>query len=167
MFENRGRIIRDGAPLDFSYVPDSLVGREQQLEALEASFRPLFFDGVPCTAYIRGGSGSGKTVTARRFTEDLAKEFAKAGRAVRTIYVNCRIRNSEHAMMLDLVRNFDAGCPDRGFSVDELLASFRKHVETGCRPVVVVLDEADAVLGSSPANTVYQLTRISEDMRPG
>lgn len=167
MFENRGKIIRDGAPLDFAYIPDSLIGRREQCEALEASFRPLFFDGVPCTAYLRGGAGSGKTVTARRFSEDLTQAFVKAGKALKTVYVNCRIRNSEHALLLDLIRNFDPGFPDRGFSLEEMLASFRKHVESGARPVVVILDEADAVMTQSGKNTVYQLTRMSEGMRPG
>lgn len=69
--------------------------------------------------------------------------------------------------MLDLVRSFDPGFPDRGFSVDDMLASFRKHVSSGASPVLVILDEADAVLSVSGRNIVYLLTRISEGLRAG
>ena len=159
MFESSGKIIKDGAPLDYAYVPDKLVGREEEMASLEAAFRPLFFSNTPCSAYLHGHVGSGKTVTALRFCRDMADAFTKAGKRLDVIAVNCRLRNSEYSVMLDLVRHFDKGFPDRGFSVDEMFTSFRRHVVDGACPVVIILDEADVLLSGSGKDTVYQLTR--------
>ena len=159
MFENRGRIIRDGAPLDFSYVPDRLIGRKTETDALEAAFRPLFFSSVPCTVYLYGHVGSGKTVTAVRFCADMSEAFSKAGRPVNVISVNCRMRNSEYAVMLELVRFYDKGFPDRGFSVDEIYGSFLRHVKDSGRPAVIIMDEADVLLSDQSGDTIYRLTR--------
>jgi len=162
MFESRGSIIRDGAPLDFKYVPNVLVGRQSQMDQMEASFRPLFFSNTPCSAYLSGPVGSGKTVTAMRFCSDMAEAFAKAGKKLDVISVNCRLRSGEYAVILDMVRFYDRGFPDRGFSTEEILASFRKHVSDGRHPVLVVLDEVDSLLASPGRDLVYMLTRLSD-----
>lgn len=159
MFENRGRIIRDGVPLDFSYVPESLVGRDGELGALESAFRPLFFSSVPCTVYVHGHVGSGKTVTVLRFCADMAKAFSDSGKALDTAIVNCRMRNSEYAVMLDLVRHFDKGFPDRGFSVDEIYSSFVRHVKDSGKPIIIILDEADVLLSGQGGDTIYRISR--------
>ncbi|MBE6526936.1 MAG: cell division control protein 6 [Thermoplasmata archaeon] len=160
MFESSGRIIRDGAPLDFKYVPDELIGRKEQTDQLEASFRPLFFSNTPCSAYIYGPVGSGKTVTVMKFSSDMEKAFSKAGKKLDVITVNCRIRNGEYPVLLDLVRYFDRGFPDRGFSSEEMFVSFRRHVSDGCHPVLVILDEADVLLSSPGRDIIYQMTRM-------
>ena len=160
MFESGGRIIRDGAPLDFKYVPDTLIGRKEQTDRLEASFRPLFFSNTPCSAYIAGPVGSGKTVTSMKFSSDMAQAFGKAGKRLDVITVNCRIRSGEYSVLLDLVRHFDRGFPDRGFSAEEMFASFRRHVSDGCQPVLVILDEVDVLLSSPGRDIIYQMTRM-------
>ena len=161
MFESRGTIIRDGEPLDFKYVPRELIGRRMQTDQLEASFRPLFFSNTPCSAYLSGPVGSGKTVTAMRFCSDMADAFSKAGKKLDVIHVNCRLTSGEYAVMLDMVRFYDRGFPDRGFSTEEILASFRKHVNDGRHPVLVVLDEVDSLLVTPGRDLIYMLTRLS------
>ncbi len=160
MFETGGRIIRDGAPLDFKYVPEELIGRKEQSDMLEASFRPLFFSNTPCSAYISGPVGSGKTVTALKFSTDMAQAFGKAGKRLDVITVNCRIRSGEYPVLLDLVRHFDRGFPDRGFSSEEMFASFRRHVSDGCQPVLVILDEVDVLFSTHGRDIIYQMTRM-------
>ena len=167
MFEQKGRIIRDGKPLEFEYVPEVLIGRQDKTDQLETQFRPLFFSGSPCNAYLHGHVGSGKTVTARLFCREMTKAFSDAGRRLDTIYVNCRIHGSEYAVMLEMVRFFDKGFPDRGFSVDEMFSTFKRHVISGLHPVVVILDEVDVLLSGTGRDTVYQLTRASEGMPEG
>ena len=90
MFERASTIIRDGSKLDYAYVPANLVHREEQMARLEMLFRPLAESGRPCTAFLTGSVGTGKTVTATRFSMDLADYMAKAGRPIDTVYVNWR-----------------------------------------------------------------------------
>ena len=132
--------------LDYDYVPKDLVHREGQMHSLETLFRPLAQHGRPCTAYLTGSVGTGKTVTARRFCTDMAEYCRNAGRPISVVFINCRNRSSESAVVLQLIRHFDAGFPDRGFAPDEMLRVLRNHLTTNVSNMVVVLDEVDALM---------------------
>ncbi len=165
MFDRVSTIIKDGSKLSFEYVPGELPHREEQMGSLEMLFRPMVTEGRPCSAFLSGGVGTGKTVTARRFCEDMSAYCAKNSILMDYIFVNCRIRNTEYGILLQSVRHFDPGFPERGFSADEMLRSFRTHVESRARPMVVVLDEVDMLLKNNSRNLVYQLTRMNDELK--
>ncbi|MDR3282421.1 MAG: AAA family ATPase [Candidatus Methanoplasma sp.] len=166
MFERSSTIIKDGGKLSFEYVPKKLVHREEQMRRLETLFRPLAEESRPCSAFLAGSVGTGKTVTARRFCEDMRDHCAAKGKAVDVIFINCRMKNTEHGIIYHLLRHYDPGCPDRGFSAADMLQSLRKKVESSSRPLVVVLDEVDVLLKNSNRDLIYQLSRFNEGMRP-
>lgn len=165
MFDRSSTIIKDARKLSFDYVPEKLVHREEQMRRLETLFRPMITDGLSCSAFLTGSVGTGKTATAKRFCEDMMKYCASNGKQMDNTFINCRIRNTEHGILIQLVRYFDPGFPDRGFSADEMLRSLKKHIESRARPFVVVLDEVDVLLKSSNKDLIYQLTRLTEDIR--
>jgi len=167
MFERSSAIIKDAKKLSFDYVPAKLVHREEQMRRLETLFRPMVTDGVPCSAFLNGSVGTGKTATAKRFCEDLIKYCAGSGKKMDHIFINCRIKNTAYGVLLQILRNFDQGFPDRGFSADEMMRSLRKHIEAGSRPFVIVLDEVDVLLKSNNNDLVYQLSRLTGEMKGG
>jgi len=167
MFERSSAIIKDGKKLSFEYVPDKLVHREEQMRRLETLFRPMVTDGISCSAFLTGSVGTGKTATAKRFCDDLLKYCAVNGKLMDLVFVNCRIRNTAHGVLLHIVRNFDPGFPDRGFSADEMLRSLKKHTETKSRPLVLVLDEVDIILKGNNSDLIYQLSRLTEELQGG
>lgn len=158
MFERASTIIRDGSKLDFDYVPGNLVHRESQMARLETLFRPLAERGRPCTAFLTGSVGTGKTVTAARFRADLTEYMAKAGRPMDSVYINCR-NTSEAGVLLSIVRLYDRGYPDRGFSADEMARAMVSHLSSSPRGLLVILDEVDVLLKRGTVDVVYQLTR--------
>ena len=162
MFDKTSSIIRDSKPLDYDYIPDRLVGRDEQMKTLEILFEPLALHQRQCSAMLTGSVGTGKTVTARRFVRDMAAYCAKAGRPIDSIIVNCRNRGSETAVLQQILRYFDPGCPNRGFSVEEMLEFIRRHLMSGRRPMVVILDEADVLLKRTTVDIIYQLTRFTD-----
>lgn len=165
MFERASVIIRDGRALDYDYVPKRLVRREQQISQLETLFRPFALEGRACSALLVGGVGTGKTVTARRFSEDMSDFSASKGRPFDTVYVNCR-NVSESGVLLQIVRSYDRGFPERGFSADEMARVMAQHLASSSRPLLVMLDEADVLLKKSTTDIVYQLTRVRSDAAP-
>ncbi|MDR3074706.1 MAG: AAA family ATPase [Candidatus Methanoplasma sp.] len=167
MFDRASVIIKDGKKLSFDHVPENLVHRDEQMRRLETLFRPMISGGLPCSAFLTGSVGTGKTVTAKRFCEDLMRYCAANSRQMDRIFINCRIRNTEHGVLIHMIRHFDPGFPERGFSVDEMLRSLRRHIESASRPFVMVLDEVDVLLKSNSRNLVYQLSRFTEGMRGG
>ena len=165
MFERRSTIIRDGSVLDFAYIPKSLVNRDGQLSRLETLFRPLALDGRQCTAFLTGGVGTGKTVTARRFCRDMADYMGSAGKALDVIYVNCR-NTSETGVLLQLIRHYDQGFPGRGFSQDDMARILSQHLTSNRRAMALILDEVDVLLRKGSTDLVYQLTRMREGSAP-
>jgi cell division control protein 6 len=162
MFDISSPIIKDSQKLDYDYVPRSLVSREGQMKELETLFRPLYDADRSCNAFLTGPVGTGKTVTAKRFCQDLREFMATKGRMVDWIYINCRNSNSESAVLVSLIRYFDSGYPDRGFSTEEMSRVLRLHLSKNKVPLVVILDEADILLKKSTVDIIYQLTRLSD-----
>lgn len=165
MFDRSSTIIKDGKKLSFEYVPEKLVHREEQMQRLESLFRPMVMDGLSCSAFLTGSVGTGKTVTAKRFCEDMMRYFATNDKQLDYAFINCRIRNTEHGIIIQLIRQYDPGFPDRGFSADEMLRSLKKHIESRSRPLVIVLDEVDMLLKSNNKDLIYQLSRFTEELK--
>ncbi len=162
MFENASNIISDASKLDYDYVPENLTDREGQMSSLEVLFRPLAQHGRSCTAFLTGSVGTGKTVTAKRFCRDMSDYCRDRGRPIEVLFINCRNRNSEAAVILQMIRFFDPGYPDRGFSVEEMARVLRNHLMDNNRSMVIVLDEVDVLIRKGTVDIVYQLTRFSD-----
>ena len=162
MFESRSTIIADASKPDYDYVPKVLVDRDGQMRDLEVLFRPLALDGRACSAFLTGSVGTGKTATAKRFCADMGDYCRSKGKPIEVIFVNCRNRGSEAFVILQIIRFFDPGYPDRGFSVEEMARVLRNHLQATKRNLVIVLDEADSLIGKSQIDLIYQLTRFSD-----
>lgn len=162
MFDRSSVIIRNGRALDYDYVPKTLQRRDRQIAQLDTLFRPLALDNRQCTALLLGGVGTGKTVTARRFVADMSDYMASRGRPFDAVYINCR-NLSESGALLQLVRLFDPGYPERGFSADETARTLAQHLSAVRRGLVVTLDEADVLLKRGTTDLIYQLTRARTD----
>ena len=156
------KIIKDYSKLSFDYVPDVLVHRETQLQRLQTIFRPVLH-GVRKTALLLGSVGTGKTVTAKHFCQDLTREGSLAGLNIASIIINCREKRSEHAILYAINSYFDPSCPDRGLSSEEFLRSIRKNMENRKLHLIIVLDEADEMLRRGADDLIYVLTRFNEE----
>lgn len=156
-------VLRDPRPLSFDFVPKELPHREEQARQLAAIFKPLITHGLPENARFHGPVGTGKTSMAKRFAEDVREVARKQERSIDFAVINCRRRPSDGAVLLELMRHFDGGFPDRGFSVTEMLSYLQKHLITRKVSFLVVLDEADVLLRRSKSDLVYQLTRFNEE----
>jgi len=161
--ERRSVIIRDGKKLSFDYVPEKLVHREAQMSTLRLLFRPVFEDNRPETAFITGTVGTGKTATVKRFCLDMMRYGVEKGIPMDYVHVNCRQRNTENAVILHVLRHYDPGHPDRGFSVPDMLRTLRGILESKRIRLVIVLDEADILIKRNSVDIIYQLMRFNEE----
>ena len=149
--------------LDFDFVPKELPHRDEQLRKLARIFGQILKSDLSENAFIKGNVGTGKTVMAKKFCMDFKKYLEDSGKALETIHVNCRRRNTDSSVMLKLVTHFQPTFPDRGFSVDEMLDSLRKHLNQRKCHLIVVLDEVDVLIKKSGSNLIYLLTRFNEE----
>ncbi len=156
-------VFRDEGKLDFSYVPDDLPHRDDAYRDLARIFKPLLTSGTSQHGLLQGPVGSGKTALSKRFCRDLQRTGKDRDVNLEFVHVNCRRRNTEDAALLQVLQHFDPNFPDRGFSISEKLETLGKRLERKEAHLIVILDEADALLKKSGSDLVYHLTRFAEE----
>lgn len=156
-------IIKEPKTLDFDYIPEELPHRTSQLRQLAQLFKPALA-GLSQNAVIRGPVGTGKTVLTKKFCQRLVGIARKEGKIIEYVHINCRKRSTDSMVLLGILTHFDPRFPDRGFSVQEMLDVLRRQLQRREAHLLLVLDEADALLKKSGSNLIYNLTRFSDDI---
>jgi archaeal cell division control protein 6 len=159
----RSGVFADRSKLDFNYVPDSLPHRDAEMRTLTSLFRPVAEQALSQAAFVTGHVGSGKTVLTKKFCNDFTEACAKRQQAVEYVHINCRRNAAEGLVLHAILKKFDQKYPERGFSTHEMMRDLRKHLERrGCH-LIVVLDEADALIAKEGSDLVYSLTRFDDE----
>jgi cell division control protein 6 len=155
-------VIKDLNILDFDYVPDNLPHREEHLRLLAQMFKPLLSN-LSQNVVIKGPVGTGKTVIAKKLCKSLVNIARGRSQIIEYIHINCRKRSTDSMVLLGVLNHFDPRFPDRGFSVQEMLQVLSKQLKRRDAQLLLVLDEADALLTKSGSNLIYNLTRFSDE----
>ncbi|MCH1540007.1 MAG: AAA family ATPase [Candidatus Poseidonia sp.] len=157
-----GFILARPDTLDFDYVPEELVGRDDIQHELASKFNKISSPDGTGRAIITGPVGSGKTVLAKTFCRDI-KRHMSGKRDIQIAQVNCRNASTSMRVAQRILHSLDPGHPDRGLSMGELLLSLRKLIRRASVHLIIVLDEVDHMLRRSGDELLYQLLRIDED----
>jgi cell division control protein 6 len=162
---SRGKsVFKNYKVLDFDYVPKELPARDSQEQRLFTMFSAVVESNVSQNAFITGPTGSGKTVLSKKFGMDFQEYARKNKKNIEVVFVNCRQRNTENAVMLKVLSHFQPYFPDRGFSIAEMMESLRKELDKNKAHLIVVLDEVDVLLKKTKtSDIIYHLSRFNEE----
>jgi cell division control protein 6 len=162
-------VFKDESKLDINYIPRHLPHRENEHRLLMEFFSFLLSipERMTQRVIITGDVGTGKTVLAQRFGEDITLEANKRGLKVRYIHVNCReYRGKLFLILQHALAVFRPSFPSRGYSTEEVLSTLMQILDEENAYVILTLDEFDTLIEKEGSETVYSLTRIQE-MRTG
>ncbi len=155
-------IIKDLSKLEFDYIPEELPHRSQHLRKIAQIFKPLL-NNISQNAFIKGSVGTGKTVLSKKFCNSMVNIARKQGKIIEYVHINCRKRSTDSMVMIGILNHFDQRFPDRGFSVQEMFQILNKQLKRREAQLLLVLDEADALLKKSGSDLIYNLTRFTDE----
>jgi len=111
--------------------------------------------------------GTGKTVLAQHFGENMTSEANRRAVKFRYIHVNCReFRGTLLQIIHRALTAFRPTYPSRGYSEQEVLATLLQVLDEEQVSVILTLDEFDSLIEHEGSDAVYKLTRLQE-MRQG
>ncbi len=149
------QIIRDESVLLPDYVPDELLHRERELQAIADSIKPLLTRRTPTNLFIHGPSGTGKTTCVKY----ILKQLGEHSSAVLPVYVNCWANPTQMAVYNRIVEEMRLPLPRRGLAADEIFDRILQFVKNYKKPVLLVLDEMD---GLRHDKLLYVVARSNE-----
>lgn len=155
IFKNEGALTPD-------YVPEKLPFRDEQLKLLETYFGSFVRN--PGSIYVKammiGRSGSGKTVTSKKFGS-YVKAASKG--AVAYVHVSCALHRTPFSVLKTIGLELGLPIPRRGFSSEELLELILDEVSAKDKYAIIALDDVFYLLNYSGPDSIDALIRLGEE----
>ena len=151
--ERSNSLFQDESALSTSSTPDTVVGREPEIQKLEAALSPLTRRTAPENVVVYGPAGVGKTTTVTHVCNQL-----EAQSQVQTVRINCWQYNTRSSLLSELLINLGYPWTRKGKPIDEALCRLQEWVAKH-RCVAIVLDEFDR--HRAQTDIIYDLHHVS------
>ena len=151
--EQPNSLFQTESALSTRSTPDTVIGRDNEIQELEAALAPLTRRTAPENVIVYGPAGVGKTTTVTHVCDQLEEQSQ-----VRTVHINCWQYNTRSALLSELL--IDLGYPwtRKGKPIDAALCRLEEWVAKH-RCVAVVLDEFDR--HRAQTDIIYDLHHVS------
>ena len=164
-FLSRESVFFDKKALQSTYIPETVLHREEQQKQLANILAPALKGDNPSNVFIYGKTGTGKTLTTKHTTQGLMEIASKKKKPLRVIYVNCKMKRStdtEYRLIAQLAAELGKTTPPTGLPTEEIYKTFLKALDSQQQTYTLVLDEIDQLVKKTGDNVLYNLTRINE-----
>jgi cell division control protein 6 len=154
--------------LQTNYTPEDIPHRDEQIKNIAGILAPALRMEKPSNLFIYGKTGTGKTVSITKVSNDLMKIAEKNNIPLKILYLNCklkRVADTEYRLIAQLTREFGVEVPATGLPTDEIYKIFMKSIDQKKMLVVIVLDEIDQLVKKMGDGILYNLTRLNHELK--
>jgi len=155
--------------LQSQYSPESIVHREEQIEAIASILGPTLRGDRVSNLFLFGKTGTGKTLSVQKVGNKLEERVREAGKNhLKFLYVNCKLRkvsDTEYRIIAELINALGGSVPATGLPTDSVYAKFVEMIDNKKQVVVIVLDEIDQAVKKISDNFIYSLTRMNAELK--
>jgi len=150
--------------LSANYVPERLPSREEHQAELFKTIVGFLEEKIPLKAIVLNGpSGTGKTVTVKKASEQVLKYCGEKSIKIEYRHLNTRFASSDFTLAQMIALSPLPNIPGRGYGSRELLYTVFDYLEKSEKNLLLVLDDFDEFLSGVRSKFFTDLIKISEE----
>jgi len=145
------------------YTPETLVGRDDELDEYHAALLPAINGEQPDNIFLYGKAGVGKTACTRFLLARLEEDSQEHDVHVKTLLLNCDGFDSSYRVAVELSNTYrdpDNQISETGYSRSQVYGQMWEAIDAVGGIHIIVLDEVDHLQDDS---ILYQLSRAREN----
>ncbi|MEM0374666.1 MAG: ORC1-type DNA replication protein, partial [Sulfolobales archaeon] len=159
-------VFKDKSKLSPDYIPANLPHRENKIREIGLAFREVILNPgkISARVVIAGRTGTGKTAVAKVFGLKFTEIAKSRGIRVEYIHLNCHRDRTLYLLISEAAIQLKLPIPFRGLSSHEILKAIHEYLERRNSYLIMTLDEFDYFLDAAPADDIYFLVRIYDEL---
>ena len=171
--ESGKSIIKNRSVLHFSYLPDIILHRNEELEKVTQSLSPILKQSRPSNLLVYGKPGTGKTLVVKKILNKIQQRVEKSKFPIKLIYSNAKEETTLYGLLVSIGRQLDLDedkLPATGLATSEVFKRLLKAIEQNQFNIILVVDEIDYLahlVSKTGKDVLYQLTRANERLKKG
>jgi len=145
------------------YTPDTLVGRDGELDEYHAALLPAINGEQPDNIFLYGKAGVGKTASTEFLLDRLKSDAEEHNVKIHTEMLNCDGKDSSYQVGVSLVNSYrdsENQISDTGYPRAQIYDMLWEKLDAQGGLNIIVLDEVDHLNDDS---ILYQLSRAREN----
>lgn len=162
--------------LSIKWVPEQLLHREEQLNAIASVLAPILKGEKTSNLFVYGKTGTGKTVVCNLVAKELEKtkntllinNNEQNNFKIKTIYLNCKMKraaDTEYRLLAALIKELGREVPFTGLPTEQVYHIFFETIEKERQTIILIIDEIDALVEKTGDGVLYNLTRINQELK--
>lgn len=169
-FPTNTRIILEPAVLSPDYIPNRIIGRDDQINQVVSLMRYLFQHSKPDNALIFGPPGCGKNVVTKYVLTNLMIKLKRDPIEINVewVTISCKTISTTNAVLYALIQHLDPNTSVKpsGYSMDFYYNALFQLMNVKNTALIVILDEIDFLRSD---NVLYNFSRAiaNEKLKDG
>ena len=164
LFRQTISILQNEQLLNSRHVPDKIIARDDQMQAIANNLSAILRHGEPSNMYIWGDTGVGKTITVKYVLNTLTEGLKTEGKdiLIDTVVIDCPAIRSEIPACIEILTQLTGISMKPGLQFYYYLNDIWKLIERKAKDhafytLIIFFDEIDSF--DAPDNILYQFSR--------
>lgn len=167
------RLIKNRDILHFTYIPEIIQHRNEELEQVTHSLLPILRQSRPSNLLVYGKPGTGKTLVVKKVILKIQDRVQNSEFAIKLIYTNSKEETTLYGLLVSFGRQLglnEKELPSTGLAISEVFKRLLNNINKTKANVIFIIDEIDylaQLVSKTGKDILYQLTRANERLDNG
>ncbi|MYH03376.1 MAG: AAA family ATPase [Cenarchaeum sp. SB0675_bin_21] len=166
-------LIKNRDALRFTFIPDRIQHRDNELTQVTQSLLPILKQSRPSNLLVYGKPGTGKTLVVKKVISKIQERVKSTNFPIKLVYTNSKVETTLYGLLLNFGRQLDMSekeLPWTGISISEVFRRILDVINNKKLNVILVIDEIDflvKLVTKGNKDILYHITRANERLNNG